>query len=118
MSDSTEVKLCNLIEFSKIIKDLLNDILLTFNDKTESIINNNVDFKEILTHDFEKSNIDLTYDDKFIESVKNLFIYCKKILPLHFFDILYQNEELFTNNTELFLLPNINFSDLYPTAVS
>ena len=79
-------------EFSKVINDLCSDIKTTF-PETETLINSYYQGDEIQT--------------------SMLFGYVKQVYPERFFDILYQNEEIFSNETELFLLPNINFVELY-----
>ena len=67
------------LEFQKVIKDLSEDILLTFPE-----------YKESYTNDL--NNLD---DD---ECIKNLFEYCKKVYPERFFDILYQNNDIWNND--------------------
>lgn len=111
MENNLDLDVSNLIEFSKIIKDLLLDLLTTFPDKLKDIILNNNDYTIILKTDLY--NNDILNNTDFINSSTNLINYVKKILPLKFFDILYQNEDLFINEKELFFLPSINFSDLY-----
>tara|TARA_B110000444_G_scaffold255437_1_gene289824 strand:+ start:14247 stop:15566 length:1320 start_codon:yes stop_codon:yes gene_type:complete len=113
MNNTENVDVSNLIEFSKIIKDLLTDLIITFNDKTEAIILKNSDFTNILNHTFADSDDNLAADSELVISMSNIFDYCKKVFPLKFLDILYQNEEIFTLDTELCFLPDINFSDLY-----
>ena len=114
----------NLIEFSKIIKDLLRDLCVTFSDKLDTIIENNNDFKIIINYDLanlETDNVGDLSDNpsisnnnkNFLESVKNIFNHCKSIFPHRFFDILYQNEDIFNNETNTEFLPNITFSTLY-----
>jgi len=121
MNDSNTIETPYLMEFSKIIKDLLNDLINTFPDKTENIILKDPDMVKIMKYKFnktdeeekeEKGEKELDNEKEFISSVRVLFNYCKNIFPLKFFDILYQNEEIFSDN-ELFLLPNINFAELY-----
>jgi hypothetical protein len=113
MSNTENIDVSNLVEFSKIIKDLLNDLIVTFPDKTEAIILKNPDLTNILNHAFNVTDDDLTRDSELVVSMTNLFNYCKKIFPPKFLDVLYQNEEIFTVDTELCFLPDINFSDLY-----
>tara|TARA_B110001450_G_scaffold1742_4_gene2016 strand:+ start:3690 stop:5165 length:1476 start_codon:yes stop_codon:yes gene_type:complete len=108
-----------LIEFSKNIKDLLVDLKTAFCDKTEHIINENSDLLNILNYDFEKLNNSDSEMDKskeyesLIISSQNLFNYCKTVYPERFFDILYQNEEVFTNDSNTCFLPQIDFAQLY-----
>ena len=108
-----------LTDFSKIIKDLINDLMTTFPDKVESIITNkkypdeSVNDLYILynyTFDISSSGIteDLYYEEQNDiastiiniedEDLKNYFTagynvlhYCKSVYPERFFDILYQN---------------------------
>ena len=108
-----------LIEFSKNIKDLLVDLKTVFSDKTEHIINENSDLLNILNYDFEKLNNNESETDENEEykslliSSQKLFDYCKTVYPERFFDILYQNEEVFTNDSNTCFLPQIDFAQLY-----
>ena len=61
----------DLTEFSKIIKDLLNDLFTTFPDKMKDI---HVDLKSIY---FNLENRDT--------AIENLYEYCKEIYPERFF---------------------------------
>jgi hypothetical protein len=47
--------------------------------------------------------------------IQHLFEYCLVVYPERFFDILYQNEEIFSpeSNTNTFFLPNVDFRQLY-----
>lgn len=108
-----------LIEFSKNIKDLLVDLKTVFSDKTEHIINENSDLLNILNYDFEKLNNNESEMDENEEykllliSSQKLFDYCKTVYPERFFDILYQNEEVFNNDSNTCFLPQIDFAQLY-----
>ena len=107
-------KVSNYIEFSKIIKDLLKDLINTFADKTESIINKDTNLSYILNYEFtDLTTHEILYDSSFICSVEYIYNYCKTILPEKFFDILYQNEDIFNNSCNTEFLPNINFGNLY-----
>ena len=70
-------------EFDKIVKDFKRDICLTFPEYKEKINEE---------HDYE---------------------YYKNYYPQHFFNILYQNEEIFDSSGGSFFLPDINFNDLW-----
>ena len=113
MNNTENIEISNLVEFSKIVKDLLKDLVVTFPDKVEAIINKNPDFTNIINYTFDVEDDNLTRDSELVISMTNLFDYCKKVFPLKFLDVLYQNEEIFTVDTELCFLPDINFSDLY-----
>lgn len=108
-----------LIEFSKNIKDLLVDLKTVFSDKTEHIIDENSDLLNILNYNFEKLYEDQSEEDESEEykllliSSQNIFNYCKTVYPERFFDILYQNEEVFNNDSNTYFLPQIDFAQLY-----
>lgn len=90
---------------SKIICDMVNDLLTTFPE-----LNDNLDANL-------KNIIDKTDDDE--HSSKIVQKHCETVFPERFFDILYQNEEIFTDdnvNTEF--LPNIDFSKLWKENIS
>lgn len=74
------------------------------------------EFNKVI-HDFHKDLL-FTFpelESKLINS-SNLYEYCQKIYPEKFFDILYQNEKLF--ETRCFLLPEIDFSQLWKENIS
>jgi hypothetical protein len=107
MEDETII----LIEFSKIIKDLLNDLNTTFSDKISTTIINNYSYNYIIDNDYDNNNYEKKYN---IEHIKFIYNHCKLVFPERFFDIIYQNEDIFSDtniNTEF--LPNIYFSELY-----
>ena len=109
-NQSNKIDIQNLIDFSKIIKDLLNDLNNTFNDKVESIINNDIDLKTIINYELPDNQ---EYDEEFISCVENIFNYCKSVYPINFFNILYQNQDMFKDDSNTEFLPNIQFSDLF-----
>ena len=91
-------------QFCKVMKDFATDILTTFPE-----------YKETL----DPGLYDILTDNKESEHVEKLFQYVKGIYPERFFDLLYQNEDIFTNdeiNTEF--LPNIDFSVLWKQEIS
>tara|TARA_B110000116_G_scaffold272395_1_gene297166 strand:- start:4353 stop:5546 length:1194 start_codon:yes stop_codon:yes gene_type:complete len=77
-------------------------------------MSNNKDFIKIID-DFVK---DLTMSfpelqDKFkMIDYDEYYNHCKNIYPENFFNILYQNDELFENDENKFLLPEVNFKNL------
>lgn len=81
-------------EFSKVINDLCNDIKTTF-PETEPLINS------------------YYQDDKIQTSM--LFGYVKQVYPERFFDILYQNNEIFDAETKINteFLPGLDFKSLW-----
>tara|TARA_A100001011_G_scaffold400745_1_gene518240 strand:- start:1700 stop:2878 length:1179 start_codon:yes stop_codon:yes gene_type:complete len=69
-------------DFQKIIDDFVKDLLISFPE----------------------------YDDKFkVIDYDEYYSYCKKLYPENFFNILYENDELFDNEESRFLLPDVNF---------
>ena len=88
--------------FIKVVKDFYSDILNTFPEY-------NNELSKVL-QDIEEENI---------ESIKTIFDYCKEIYPSRFFDLLYQNEDIFTDdeiNTEF--IKNIDFKELWKKDIS
>lgn len=82
--------------FKKIIIDFKNDLLLTFPELIEEI-----------------NNIQVEKD------INILFDYCKSIYPERFFDIIYQNNELFDRDDfNSFLLPGIDFKILWKCEIT
>ena len=95
-------------EFITIIKDFVNDIWRTFNDKLELTDNYVLEMHKLIEKD-DKDEItnmcQLGYD------------FCRTIYLKYFFDILYQSEEFF-NKDKLELLPNVDFIELWKTDIS
>ena len=88
----------------KIIKDLTNDILTTFPEYKENL---DVNLKNILEDNTDNGSVSILYK------------YIKTVYPERFFDILYQNENIFMDkeiNTEF--LPGIDFSILMNDDIS
>ena len=69
-------------EFTKIITDFTNDLIISYPEYQEHF--NVINFDEY-------------------------FNYCKNIYPKNFFNILYENNELFDSEDSKYLLPNIDF---------
>lgn len=77
-------------KFQTVITDFVEDLSTTFPEFAEQL----APYKK----------------DKFIgEKIASTYEYCIKILPERFFDILYQNEDIFDNDTNTFFLPDIDF---------
>lgn len=91
----------NIEDFEKIMKDFYKDILTSFPEHKDKLDDPTLGF-------LMNKNDGL-----------HLFEYCRSIYPERFFDILYQNEEMFTNkeyNTSF--LPNIEFKDIWSEDIS
>ena len=101
-------------EFSKVIRDFVCDMKVTFPEYSP-IINkwwkdaNNFDHIE----DEEERKKSIEQSEK--TSIGILFTFCKKKYPPRFFEILYQNDELFKEDSmmDTEFLPHIHFKDLW-----
>lgn len=82
--------------FKSLIVDFTNDLTTTFDE---------YDYLWKKWHDEDASQ----------DSYLILFEYCKRVFPQRFFDILYQNEEIFEENSEVdtYFLPQVSFSFLF-----
>ena len=105
-----EFNIPDLPEFN--IPDLPNLPDLNNKPNIEQIIN---DFINDLQNTFPEIENELKqlYDENNNLLIDNIVKFCKEIYPVHFFNILYQNEELFDTEEDLYLLPNVNFSALW-----
>jgi hypothetical protein len=100
-------------EFHKILKDFILGIVTTFPECEEKINEwwKIEDYSHVIDIE-ERSKIILNERNNKIET---LFKYCCKVYPDRFFDILYQNNDIFKLDSEVntFFLPNINFKYLW-----
>lgn len=93
---STDTKIAIPENFKTLVKDFIDDLTNVFPE-----------------YDFYWSkwgNPDITNDE-----LKELLDYCSKVYPERFFDILYQNEEIFAENSNIntYFLPKMSFSLLF-----
>jgi hypothetical protein len=106
-------------EFIKVIRDFVGDLKTTFPEYLPFIDKwwkskdhfNYIDEEEERIKAYEKSEN---------KSAKLLFDFCKKKLPPRFFDILYQNEDMFKEESELDteFFPKIHFKNLWQCDIS
>jgi len=92
-------------DFKKLMKDFINDILNTFPEYHVKFTDNELEFLKISDHDDEK--------------IQSVFNYCLNVYPERFFDILYENDDLFLDdekNTNFF--ENIDFKDIWKEDIS
>ena len=83
----------------RILQDFINDLLLTFPE-----LKGNLDSRLLSIYKNENTEQD-------IKSIKS---HCEKILPERFFDIIYQNKDIFENGEiSLEFLPGIDFKILW-----
>ena len=86
-------------DFKKIITDLLRDLLTTFPEIKDTL---NSDLLNVL----KAENVS--------ESLQSIFDYCKTVYPTRFFEILYQNDEIFKDDKfQAEFLPGIDFKILW-----
>jgi len=91
-------------EFCKVMKDFTTDILTTFPEQKDTL---------------DKGLVDILGDNNQTENIVALFDYIKKLYPERFFDLLYQNEDIFTNDDiDTQFLPGIEFSKLWAQEIS
>jgi hypothetical protein len=115
--EKEEVKIPN--EFSKVIKDLTKDIKETFPEVVPLI---NKWWKETSDFEYIDNEVDRVkaYEESQHSSVQFLFSFCQKKFPPRFFEILYQNEEMFKVDSDIDteFLPHIHFKNLWQFDIS
>jgi hypothetical protein len=117
MSKNEEVKIPE--EFHKIIKDFMGDLQTTFPEYSALISKWWPDKQrfDIIENVEEREK---SYKEEESKAINYLFQFCQKKLPPRFFDILYQNEEIFgiesEHDTEF--LPSIHFKNLWQFDIS
>jgi hypothetical protein len=106
-------------EFTKVIRDFVGDLKTTFPEYVPFIDKWWKD-KEHFNYIDEEEDRAKAYEKSEKKSVKLLFDFCKKKLPPRFFDILYQNEEMFKEESELDteFFPKIHFKNLWQCDIS
>lgn len=95
--------------FRKVMGDKLRDMLTTFPELEGKL-------DERLRTIWKSSE----YDEESIDTAsKSLLEYCEGVFPSRFFDILYENEEIFTNDDlDLHFLPGIDYKELWKMNIS
>ena len=130
-------KAITLINFYKIFKDLIIDLNNSFKDKIGLTIQNNKDYQNIINYCLPNYKDNMNADEyinslelssisvDFMESTNNVYEYCKRTFAVRSIDILYQNEDIFLNKSNVkvndensptintMFLPDIEFSELY-----
>ena len=106
-------------EFSKVIKDFVQDIKSTF-PEVAPLINKWWKDKSSFSNIENIEEREKLYLDAEIKSTKFLFKYCQKKFPPRFFEILYQNEDMFKEDSEsdTEFLPHIHFKNLWQFDIS
>jgi hypothetical protein len=101
-------------EFIKVVRDFVGDLKTTFPEYVP-FIDKWWKSKEYFNYIDEEEDRKNAYDKAEQKSAKLLFDFCKKKLPPRFFDILYQNQDMFKEDSELDteFFPKIHFKNLW-----
>ena len=106
-------------EFIKVIRDFVGDIKTTF-PEYNSFVEKWWKSKEHFNYIDEEEERIKAYERSEKSSSKLLFDFCKKKLPPRFFDILYQNDDIFKEDSEVDteFFPKIHFKNLWQCDIS
>jgi hypothetical protein len=101
-------------EFSKVIKDLIRDVKETFSEVVPLINKWWKDSSEFeyIDDELERKKV---FEESQQSSINFLFSFCQKKFPPRFFEILYQNDEMFKVDSDIDteFLPHIHFKNLW-----
>ena len=111
-SESNSDTLKNMDDFKKILVDLCKDLFVTFPELNDNL---NEDLCTILDSANQPTHVNNSNN-----AIGNVFSYCKQVFPERFFDILYQNSEMFNKDSEIntVFLPGIDFKYLWNSDIS
>ena len=87
-------------EFSKIITDFVGDLRTTF-PEYEPFIAKWWKEKEHFAYIYEEDERNAAYEKSHQKSLKLIFEFCQKKMPPRFFDILYQNADIFKEESDV-----------------
>jgi hypothetical protein len=106
-------------EFIKVIRDFVGDLKVTF-PEYGSFIQKWWKTKEDFAYIEEEEDRRLAIEKSEKKSGKIIFEFCQKKIPPRFFDILYQNEDIFKEDSDLDteFLPQIHFKNLWQCDIS
>jgi hypothetical protein len=106
-------------EFSKVMRDFVGDIRATF-PEYDPFIHKWWKNKDHFNYIEEESEKNEAYEKSEQNSIKLLFSFCEKKFPPRFFDILYQNDEMFKQESDIDteFLPQIHFKNLWQCDIS
>ena len=101
-------------EFTKVIKDFVGDMKITFPEYIPLIKTwwkDEEDFSYIDIEEEKKKTFQINQE----KSINILFKFCQQKYPSRFFDILYEKNDIFTEGStvDTEFLPNINFKNLW-----
>ena len=106
-------------EFAKVIKDFVGDLKTTFPEYI-SFINKWWKTPEHYKQIENEEERNIAFEKGQAKSIHSLFEYSKKKFPPRFFDILYKNEEIFKEDSDMDteFLPQIHFKNLWQCDIS
>ena len=106
-------------EFTKVIKDFVGDLKTTFPEYI-SFINKWWKTPEHYKQIENEEERNTAFEKGQAKSIHSLFEYSKKKFPPRFFDILYKNEEIFKEDSDMDteFLPQIHFKNLWQCDIS
>lgn len=106
-------------EFIKVIRDFVGDLKVTF-PEYNSFIQRWWKGKEYFDYIEEEEDRRLAIEKSEKKCAKIIFEFCQKKIPPRFFDILYQNEDIFKEDSDLDteFLPQIHFKNLWQCDIS
>ena len=106
-------------EFAKVIRDFVGDLKTTFPEYI-SFINKWWKTHEHYKHIENEEERNIAFEKGQAKSIHSLFEYSKKKFPPRFFDILYKNEEIFKEDSDMDteFLPQIHFKNLWQCDIS
>ena len=106
-------------EFNKVIRDFVGDLRVTF-PEYETFISKWWKDKEHFNYIEEEDVRNDTFEKSEKKSMQLLFDFCTKKFPPRFFDILYQNDEMFKEESDIDteFLPKIHFKNLWQCDIS
>lgn len=106
-------------EFGKVIKDFIGDLKTTFPEYKPFIDKwwKDENYYENIGDESERKEAIERAEKK---NTKKLFEFCQKKFPPRFFDILYQNNDMFKEDSDIDteFLPNIHFKNLWQFDIS
>jgi len=101
-------------EFSKILKDFIADLKTTFPEYASLINKSWKDISEFQSIEDETERT-VAYQEYQETQIRRIFEFCRVKYPHRFFDILYQNDEIFNvnNDVDTEFFPAIHFKNLW-----
>jgi hypothetical protein len=106
-------------EFSKVLRDFVGDLKTTFPEYV-SFINKWWKTSEQYSHIEDTEERKSAFEKGETKAIRTLFEYSKKKFPPRFFDILYKNEDIFKQDSDVDteFLPQIHFKNLWQCDIS